>query len=151
MGAMRFGQLLARLVPISEQDISEILEAQIESGHRFGWIAMKWGLCEPHHVWQAWSEQLTHGSERINLETVGIDMQSLVHVPEEIARGFGVVPVRAVDNDLILAASVETIERAAEQLPRLLGKRVKFVLATAQDVQLAIRTAYLHVGQAGAN
>jgi type IV pilus assembly protein PilB len=151
MGAARFGEILGRLVPISEQDISEILEEQAESHHRFGWIAMSWGLCQPEHVWQAWSEQLGQCRELVDLASVGIDTQSLVHVPFEVAQRFGVVPVRMTGNDLILAASLETIDQAVMQLPKLLGKRLKFVVADHNEVRSAIANSYLRVREAEKN
>ena len=143
MSAARFGELLGRLVPLSNQDVSEILEEQTMSHRRFGQIAMSWGLCQPEHIWEAWCDQLVHCPERVDLKTVGIDTQALSHLSAELAREFCVIPVRSLGERVIVAASEKTLKRAAEELPRLLGKHVQFVLADAKEIEQAIRSRYI--------
>jgi hypothetical protein len=141
MGATRFGQLLGRFVPLSEQDVAEVLDAQAVSGRRFGEIALSWGLCRPLHIWQAWSAQLAHDSQRVDLNQLGIDTQALAQVPASIARAFGVLPVRAFDNVLILATS--PCHRPREpQLRKLLPQELQFVLCEPEQLSRAIDTYY---------
>ena len=142
MSTARFGELLGRFVKLSDQDVSEILEEQAMSHRRFGQIAMSWGLCRPEHVWRAWCDQLADGPERVDLGAVGIDTQALSQISAELAREFGVVPVRSLGEQVILAVSPETLERAAEKLPGLTGKRLQFVLADAEQIAQAITVRY---------
>jgi type IV pilus assembly protein PilB len=151
MSIARFGELLGRLVPLSNQDVSEILEEQTMSHRRFGQIAMSWGLCQPEHVWEAWCNQLAHCPERVDLRTVGIDTQALTHLSHELAREFGVVPVRSLGERVIVAASEQTLMRAAQDLPRLLGKHVQFVLADAREIEKAISSRYAYGSSSSKN
>jgi hypothetical protein len=149
MSTARFGELLGRLVPLSDQDVSEILEEQTMSHRRFGQIAMSWGLCRAEHVWRAWCDQLASGPERVDLGMIGIDTQALGHLSGKLAREFGVVPVRTLGERVILAVSPETLDRAAELLPGLMGKHVQFVLADAEQIAHAITVRYAQGDEPG--
>ena len=81
----RFGELLGKLVKLSQHDVEEILEDQTATHRRFGDIALSWGLCQPEHVWQAWSDQLLTQVQRVDLETLGVDSQAAANFPD-IAR-----------------------------------------------------------------
>jgi hypothetical protein len=142
MRTARFGEFLGKLVPLSGQDVAEILEEQTMSHRRFGQIAMSWGLCQAEHVWQAWCDQLANCPERVDLHVVGIDTQALGHLSAELARQFGVIPVRSLGDRAIFAASKDTFELAAERLPKLLNKRIQFILADASQIDQAIRNCY---------
>lgn len=138
----RFGELLGGLVPLTSQDVSEILEEQNMSHRRFGQIALSWGLCEPQHVWQAWCEQLAQSPEQVDLDASGIDSQALACMPADVARRFGAIPVRGLGDWLIVAVGADALEQASQHLPRLLKKRVQFVIASDSQVAQRIEEAY---------
>jgi type IV pilus assembly protein PilB len=142
MSSARFGELLGRFVPLSGQDVSEILEDQAISHRRFGQIALSLGLCRPEHLWRAWGAQLAYSPERVDLKSIGIDTQALTFLAVSVARDYGVIPVRSLPDLLILAASEVTLARAAEHLPGLLNKKIQFVLADAEQIEVAIRDGY---------
>ena len=142
MGAMLFGQCLGRVVTISTHDVSEILEHQAATRRKFGEIALSWGLCRPQHVWQAWWEQLAQGTPRVDLTKIGVDAQAVGHVPSEVARQFGVVPLRRFQEQLVIATTQEGLARARADLPRLLGKQIKFVTADPAQLGDAIAAYY---------
>jgi len=142
MGAARFGELLGRFVPLSQHDVSEILEDQAISHRRFGEIALSWGLCRPDHIWRAWSAQLAQRVEKVDLPSIGIDTQALTHLDAALAREFAAIPLRVMENQIIVAVSEPTARRASEQLPGLLTRQVQFVLADAQQIDSAIREYY---------
>ena len=142
MNATRFGDFLGKVVPLTGQDVAEILEEQTMSHLRFGQIAMSWGLCQAEHVWQAWCDQLAQCPERVDLQVVGIDTQALCHLSANLAREFGVIPVRSLGDRAIFAASKDTFELAVEKLPRLLNKRIQFILADASQIHQAIQNCY---------
>lgn len=139
---MLFGQCLGRVVTISAHDVSEILEHQAATRRRFGEIALAWGLCRPQHVWQAWWAQLSEGTPAVNLARIGVDAQAIGHVPAELAHRFGVVPLRCHLDQLVVATTPQGLPAARAELPRLLGKRVKFVVTNATDLAAAIAAYY---------
>ena len=142
MSTTLFGECLGRVVSLSTHDVSEILEAQGASRRRFGEIALSWGLCRPQHVWQAWWEQLYDRTPTVDLAITGVDAQALAHVPSAVARQFGVLPLRCLDEQLVLAATEQSMPRARAELPRLLGKQVRFAVVPANQLAAALDTYY---------
>lgn len=142
MTAARFGDLLRGFVPLSQQDVAEILDAQAVSRRRFGEIALSWGLCQPEDVWQAWIAQLAHRTERVDLRQIGIDTQALRHVPQPIACRFTVIPIRALGNRLVVATTEEAYPRALCDLPALIGAELRFVLCDQKQIDEALTAFY---------
>lgn len=142
MGRKLFGAWLRQIVPLSSHDIAEIVEEQAASGRRFGEVALSLRMCRPHHVWQAWWEQLGESVETVDLDLLGIDTQAMVHVPASAACEFVVIPLRVVRDELILAATPQSLARAAEQLPALLNKKIRFVQASEEQIASAIERYY---------
>lgn len=138
----RFGEVLSRIVPLSRHDVYEILEEQAQSHKRFGQIAIQLGMCEPVHVWQAWSAQLLGRTPRVDLDKFGVDAQAAEEVPAWLAAAVGVVPIRSTEHCLVIAATDRSLPRATELLTAQTTKPVSFVLADAGQVEEAIRRYY---------
>ncbi|QOV91325.1 GspE/PulE/PilB domain-containing protein [Humisphaera borealis] len=141
----RFGEFLSRFVSISRHDVYEVLEEQSGTRRKFGQIALQLGLCEPVHVWQAWSAQLLGRTPRVNLSEFGIDSQATADVPAWLAAALGVVPVRSMEDRLVIAASDGTLARATEILTAQTTKPISFVLAEKQQVEDAIARYYTYI------
>src|SRR4051812_748627 len=103
MSHRRIGQLLSTLVPMSDQDVEEILEEQNLSRRRFGEIAVEWGLCEPGHVWKAWARQDDNPLMRVDLEKIGVDAQAISELSRDDALKFGAIPIRTFEELLVVA------------------------------------------------
>jgi hypothetical protein len=138
----KFGQMLRRFVPMSEHDIHEILDEQAVCRRKFGEIALSWNLCQPDHVWRAWSAQLADQPQWVDLREVGVDTQALAAVAYAIAAEYSVLPLRALDDELIVAAADTSQERAMRLLPDILKRNVRFVIADEKPVLSAIKTHY---------
>ena len=141
---VRIGQLLQRVVPISEHDIHEILTEQSNTRRRFGSIALSWGLCEPEHIWSAWLSQLEYGPQHVNLRDMGIDGQATAHMSRELALRFRAVPVRVLGEQIVIAIDETYLEQAREELGKLLAREIKFVTADAIEIDRAIKKYYTH-------
>jgi hypothetical protein len=137
-----FGQCLGQVVSLSDHDVSEILEDQAASRRKFGEIALAWGLCQPHHVWLAWCQQLNRLTPEIDLKVLGIDAQAVVHMPQALAKEFGVVPIRSFGDQLVVATCREGLGRASSELPKLLRKDEKLDVATRASIDKAIDDYY---------
>ena len=143
MDSMLFGQCLGRVVALSAHDVSEILEHQAATRRRFGEIALAWGLCQPQHVWQAWWNQLSEQqAAKVDLTKVGVDAQAVAHLPGALAHQFGVVPLRSFENQLVVATAEHGLTRARAEVPRLLGRQVKFVVAERAQLDDALAAYY---------
>lgn len=142
MSRLRFGELLAKWVSLTAHDISEILEDQNSSRRRFGDIALALGLCEPHHIWRAWWTQLSGAPERVDIDSIGVDVQCLSSFPRGLATEYSVMPLRASGSQMVLAAAEGALMRAMEELPRHVKLHLKFVLADPEQIQRAIEEYY---------
>lgn len=138
-----FGELLSRLVGLSDHDISEILLDQAISHRRFGEIAMAFHWCRPQHVWQAWWAQLGESTQHVLLSSAGVDTQALGAIPRSLAEQYGVIPIRIYGDQLVLAVSESSRSRAQSELPLLVRKSVRFVLAPEGQIREAIERYYL--------
>src|SRR5438552_3699632 len=105
----RFGELLGKLVKLSQHDVEEILEDQTATHRRFGDIALSWGLCEPEHVWQAWSDQLLTQVQQVDLEKLGVDSQAAGMIQREVALKLCAIPIRCLGHHLIIAVGENNI------------------------------------------
>jgi hypothetical protein len=139
---VRFGELLGRLVKLSQHDVEEILEDQNASRRRFGEIALSWGLCEPEHVWQAWCDQLLSQVQKIDLDALGIDAQAAAMIHREVALQLGAIPIRCLGRHLIVAVSDSNTARVAAELELITSKELRFVLADARQIDRAIGVYY---------
>ncbi len=138
----RMGELLSRIVPISNHDVEEILQAQTGTQRKFGEIALAWGLCQPEHVWNAWCRQLASGVERVDLEKIGIDAQALELIPAEAARELEILPIRVAEDVVVIATAEEETGKFEARLATLLHHRVMFVRADAKQLHDLIETYY---------
>lgn len=142
MQRLKFGEVLKRVVPLSNHDVDEILHEQRASNMRFGETAISMGMCQPEHVWRAWCGQSTDEIQHVDLEEVGVDAQATLLIPRDIAMRFGVIPVRVSDGALVVATSDICFEEAVVGLPPLVNLKLKFVLAPQQQVQRALAVYY---------
>jgi type IV pilus assembly protein PilB len=137
-----FGECLSDVVGLSNHDVAEILEDQAGSRRRFGEIALSWGLCRPEDVWQAWCHQLNRLTPEVDLQKIGIDAQAAAHLPKAVAREFCVMPIRSFGNQLVVAAARENLGRVCSELPKVVQKDVKFVVASRAAIERAIEEYY---------
>jgi hypothetical protein len=143
MSGKRIGERLSHLIPLSGHDIEEILSEQGATGRRFGDIALRMGLCTPEHIWSAFRDQLAESPQRVNLNEFGIDAQAIERLPASVALRYHVVPVRAFNDELVIAVNEAAYPEVAHQLTALLGTRVSFVLCSHYDIAKALRSYYL--------
>jgi hypothetical protein len=143
----KFGEVLSRHVSLSSHDIDEILHEQSHTGgsrKRFGDVAMSLGLCTAQDIWKAWCEQIKDSIEHVDLDQLGIDAQAVGALPVELAVRCTALPVRQTETHLVIATSHEGFDEAAVQLPPLLHRKLRFVIAPREQVRQAIET-YYHV------
>ncbi len=142
MGRALFGQLLGRIVPLSEHDVEEILEEQKGTRRRFGEIAMAWGLCESQHIWKAWCRQTGDHLERIDLGHAGVDSQAMCFMSRQTALRYTAIPVRSFPDLLVVAVADPAVTKDLAKDLSDLGRQIKFVLADPAEIEFAIVTYY---------
>jgi hypothetical protein len=138
----RFGELLGRLVKLSQHDVEEILEEQNNHPRRFGEIALAWGLCQPEHVWQAWCDQLLSQVQKVDLDALGVDASAAAMIERDVALRLGAIPIRCLGSVLVVAVSEANTSRIAAELELITTKQLRFVVADARQIEQAITTYY---------
>jgi hypothetical protein len=141
----RIGEILSRIISLSNHDIEEILHEQRATRRPFGDIALAMGLCQPEDIWQAWSGQLdgTNGSPRkVDLETIGVDAQALEFINVEDACRWCAIPVRVFGDELVIAVDEASDPQSRSAIRVRRGLRVKFVLANRRQIEREIATYY---------
>jgi hypothetical protein len=138
MDQKRIGELLSRIIPLSEHDVEEILHEQQASNRKFGDIALAMGLCKPEHILKAWLNQLEKETQRVCIDSMGVDAQAVSMFPAEVARRLQVLPVRLLGDELLLAAAHVPDDATISEIEARLGKRVRLVLADIEPLAGAI-------------
>jgi len=138
----KFGLLLGRLIPLSEHDVEEILQEQRSSNRRFGDVALSLGLCQPEHIWRVWMSQLDSHTPRVRLEKVGVDATAAKYLTGEQARDLRAIPVRCVDEQLLVAVSHTPDSAGLERLEKATGRKVKLVIAAESELSQWIERYY---------
>ena len=138
----RIGELLSRIIPLTDHDVEEILHEQEATNQKFGDIALSLGLCKPDDVLRAWLRQLETRTERVSIEAMGVDAQSLAHLTREVAHTHKALPVRAIENDVLIAVAHVPDVEAIAALEACAGRRVKLVLTDEPQLLAAIDRYY---------
>ena len=143
MGHQLIGQVLSRMGRLSPIDIDEILEEQAISGMKFGEIAVSLGLCVREQVCEAWCIQLAEEIRTAGLSDVGVDLTAAACVPQELARQWGVLPIRHFAGMVVMAASRLPGADEATALSAMLGREVRFVPVHQDQIDAALRHVYV--------
>ena len=142
MGRLLIGQVLRRMGKVDDIDVQEILSQQERTRQKFGEIALSWGLCDPDNLCEAWCAQLAGGVERVDLQQTGIDSHATHAVPREMAQRLGVIPIRSIADQVIVAAGRALEDGELAELLSAAGKNVRIVLAESRQIEAAIERYY---------
>ena len=138
----RIGELLSQHTSLSSHDVQEILAEQKSNRRPFGQIALQWGLCQPEDLWRAWFDQLSEHSPKVDVNKIGIDSRAVNLVPRNVADRFHAMPMRVFEDQVLFAIDHKPEANLASELSTILGRKVKFVVADARQIDDALRTYY---------
>ena len=139
----RIGELLGRIIPLSDHDVEDILNEQQASNHKqFGDIALQLGLAKPEHILQAWLRQLETRTDRVHLARIGVDVQAVAQLSADMARRHVALPIRAVGDELLLAVANVPDATAIAELEHASSRRVRLVLTDAVELNASIERYY---------
>ena len=144
----RLGDLLLGISLITEEQLNQALELQKGTGKRLGTVLIENGFISERQLIEALEMQL--GVEFIDLSKKLIEPEMTRVLSKNIAKKFGVVPVRVHKDVLYLAMSDPLNFVAIEEVKTATRKRVVPMIATADAVDRAIMTLYGNEGAAQA-
>jgi type IV pilus assembly protein PilB len=135
------GSLLVREGLLTPEQLEQALAEKERTGHRLGEIVVERGWAQPHDVARALAEQ--HGLEFVDLAKAQLEPAAANLLPEKFARRYDALPVRFVDEDLVLVAvSDPTNVVASDDLRLALGLNVRLAVAPAPDLHSTIARVY---------
>ena len=135
----RLGRLLVEEKLVTREDLQKALNYQKKSGKRLGEALVELKLLKEEEMMEALSRQL-----RLNLidpDPRLVDVEVLSEIPEEIARRTSSIPLLLVDNTLLVATNLAD-EALREELEKVSGRKVRFVLGSKSKIMHAIDHCY---------
>src|SRR5919106_2747388 len=134
------GALLVRSGALTPEKLDEAVAAQRDSGMRLGELLVERGFVTRAAVARALAEQ--HSLEFVDLGSTPIDQAVTALLPSTLARRYGAVPVRFLDDGaLLVAVSDPTNVVHADDLRLALGVPIRVGVAAADAVTAAITRA----------
>jgi type IV pilus assembly protein PilB len=150
MSQPRIGEVLCQMGNLTRIDVDEILVEQAVNLKKFGEIAMDWGLCTPEQICDAWCNQVKNTRQPLDLDTLGVDPYATTFLPVELAEQYEVIPLRSVGDQIVMASCREVDSSEIAELSFATGKTVRFLPASREQIQRAIKTLYIAAGAVAA-
>lgn len=144
----RLGDLLLNIGLITQEQLDQALETQKETKKRLGTVLIESGFLTEHQLIEALELQL--GIEFVDLSKTVVPPEMAQILSRNIAKKYGVVPVRLDRDTLYLAMSDPLNFVAIEEVKTATRKKVVPMIATAEAVERAVMTLYGNEGAARA-
>jgi hypothetical protein len=147
--SLRLGTVLMRQGVVSPPQVREAVEAQRQSGLRFGAQLQQLGYATRERILQGLSVQ--HGVPYL----ASIDADTVRSAPGDLTRGeveaLGLVPFRATDDSLLVACTAPVPRAAIGALEALMRRAVEPFLVADDDFARLIAAYGEHAGDAHAD
>ncbi|MDD3277256.1 MAG: GspE/PulE family protein [Lachnospiraceae bacterium] len=144
----RLGDMLLSVGLLTEEQLNQALAIQKETRNRLGQVLIKNNFITEAQLIEALRLQL--GIDFIDLSSYSINPEMVEELPKNIARKYGVVPVRVEKDNLYLAMKDPLNFMAIEEVRKATRKRVVPLISSEHGVDLAISTLYGNEGAARA-
>jgi type II secretory ATPase GspE/PulE/Tfp pilus assembly ATPase PilB-like protein len=135
---IKIGQMLINKKLITSEQLEEALSEQTRTGELLGAILIKKGFLNQEDFLKVLSEQFN--VPFIKLKETTIDPLAIKKVPAKFAWYYKVMPVKFVDNKLLIASSDPL--RSLDDLRIFLGYDLKPALAEETEIMEAIKEHY---------
>jgi type IV pilus assembly protein PilB len=134
------GSLLVRDGLVEMEQVEDALAEQEKTERRLGEILVERGLVTDRALAQALAEQ--HALEYVDLSDLEPDPEATSLLPQKFARRYDALPVRFVEEALLVAVADPTNLLATDDLRLALGVNVRLGVAALGDLRVAIGRAY---------
>ena len=148
MKHVRLGDLLTSAGILSDEQLLEALKIQKESGERLGTVLIEHGFITEAQLVEALRMQL--GIDFVDLSKMTLQPEMVEYIPKAMARKYGIVPVKAVNDTLYLAMKDPLNFMALEEAKVASRRKVIPLIATERGVEHAINALYGNEGAAKA-
>ena len=132
-----FGDVLVDEGLITREQLASAAAEQERQGRSLGRVLIEMGVIKEPELVAALARQLGLGF--VDLADHSIDPQAVSLLPEPVARRYRALPIGFEDSHLIVAMSDPANVFALDDIRTITGMEVRPVVATAADVENAIR------------
>ena len=139
----QLGDILIEQQIVTPDQLSTALEEHQRSGRLLGRVLIDLGFVKEADLVRALAEQV--GLEFVDLGEYRVDVAATALLPEAVARRYRALPIAERDGKLLVAMSDPANVYALDDIRIITGRDVQPVVATASDVENAIRK-YANLG-----
>jgi type IV pilus assembly protein PilB len=140
-GRMLLGTLLVRDGHLTPDALNQGLAEKERTGRLLGQVLLDLQLISNDTLAHALAEQ--HGLEFLDLSVVEIEGEAAVLLPEGIARRYQALPVKFLDDTIVLVAVADPTNMLAQDDIRLaLGLNTRIAVAESDQLERAITKTY---------
>ena len=148
MAYLHLGEMLINAGIITKEQLEQGIALQKGTNERLGTVLINNGIITEKQLIEVLRMQL--GIEFIDLTRVSIPTEMAQALPKNIARQYGVVPVKIAKDELYLAMSDPLNFYAVEEARRAAKKKIVPLVSTKDGIEHAIQVLYSSEGAAKA-
>jgi len=136
----KLGEMLIYYKIITPEQLEEGLKIQKNKGKRIGEILIYLGRVTQDEINWILGKQLNLPYVQVNADN--IDIQLSKNISEDILKKFKVIPIMELNDELVVAMADPTDEEAIEMIKGITKKKLKFVLASFENIEETIHRIF---------
>lgn len=140
--SQKLGEILVHYKIITQEQLEEGLKIQKNSEKRIGKILIDLGRVTQDEINWVLGKQLSLPYVQVNIGN--IDIQLSKNIPEDTLRKFKAIPIMELNNELVVAMADPTDEEAIEMIKEVTKRKLKFVLASFENIDETINQIFHH-------
>ncbi|HEX5643192.1 MAG TPA: ATPase, T2SS/T4P/T4SS family, partial [Thermoleophilia bacterium] len=147
---LRLGDILKEMGLVTDEQVVSALGRQKETRKRLGQLLLEDGVVTQLDLTKALAQKF--GVSFLDLTETRFDGAATAYIDEKLARRYGAVPVRFLDDNTLLVAMIDPQNLPAqEDLAIITGFPIQPAIASEEDVFGAIAKIYREKAEVGEN
>jgi len=145
---LRLGDILKEMGLVTDEQVESAIGRQKETRKRLGQLLLEDGVVTQLDLTKALAQKF--GVSFLDLTSTRFDAAATAYIDEKLARRYGAVPVRFLDDGTLLVAMIDPQNLPAqEDLAIITGFQIQPAIASEEDVFGAIAKIYRERGEIG--
>jgi len=132
----KLGEMLIYYKIITPEQLGEGLKIQKNMEKRIGEILIDLGRVTQDEINWVLGKQLNLPYIQVNADNIDIRLSK--NISEDILKKFKVIPIMELNDELVVAMADPTDEEAIEMIKEVTKKKLKFVLASFENIDETI-------------
>jgi type IV pilus assembly protein PilB len=147
---LRLGDILKQMGLVTDEQVEGALSNQKDTRKRLGQVLLEEGIISQLDLTKALAQKF--GVSFLDLTSTRFDGAAAAYIDEKLARRYGAVPVRFLDDNTLLVAMIDPQNLPAqEDLAIITGFPIQPAISSEEDVFGAIARIYREKADVGAN